>query len=243
MTGEPPDGHAEGHRRPAAHRQRPALRRRPELPALTMKVVHSQSPRRSPRCSSPSPAASAALRAAGVLRRDVRPRRRERARRRAGRASGTSWPRRGSRPCARCSTGTEAQRDGRGSPISFAQTDPVVRRAALRNIDVLPVVFYAPRWARAYREPLHLAAEAALGLRDLPGRAGRPLRPGRHVLGRDIPSCRSGRCASGRSGTSRTCRPTGTPPRRARTATRAPTRCSCALVQHRSRASTRARRS
>ncbi len=43
-----------------------------------------------------------------------------------------------------------AQRGGRGSEISFAQTDPVVRRAALRNIEVLPIVFYAPRWARAY---------------------------------------------------------------------------------------------
>jgi hypothetical protein len=44
-----------------------------------------------------------------------------------------------------------AQPDGRGSQISFAETDPVVRRAALRNIEVLPIVFYAPRWARAYR--------------------------------------------------------------------------------------------
>ena len=43
-----------------------------------------------------------------------------------------------------------AQRGGRGSEISFAETDPVVRRAALRNIEVLPIVFYAPRWARAY---------------------------------------------------------------------------------------------
>jgi hypothetical protein len=44
-----------------------------------------------------------------------------------------------------------AQPDGRGSPISFADTDPVVGRAALRNISVLPIVFYAPTWARAYR--------------------------------------------------------------------------------------------
>ena len=43
-----------------------------------------------------------------------------------------------------------AQRGGRGSAIEFDQTDPVVRRAALRNIEVLPIVFYAPRWARAY---------------------------------------------------------------------------------------------
>jgi hypothetical protein len=45
----------------------------------------------------------------------------------------------------------DAQPDGRGSPFKFDQTDGVVRRAALRNIDVLPVVFYAPKWARAYR--------------------------------------------------------------------------------------------
>jgi hypothetical protein len=45
----------------------------------------------------------------------------------------------------------EAQPSGRGSEFDFARTDGVVRRAALRNIDVLPVVFYAPRWARAYR--------------------------------------------------------------------------------------------
>ena len=44
-----------------------------------------------------------------------------------------------------------AQPNGRGSAISFEQTDPIVRRAALRNIDVLPIVFYAPAWARAYR--------------------------------------------------------------------------------------------
>jgi hypothetical protein len=44
-----------------------------------------------------------------------------------------------------------AQPDGRGSAINFEATDPVVRRAALRNIAVLPVVIYSPSWARAYR--------------------------------------------------------------------------------------------
>ncbi|HYN90883.1 MAG TPA: hypothetical protein VER75_03100, partial [Thermoleophilaceae bacterium] len=44
-----------------------------------------------------------------------------------------------------------AQPDGRGSAFSFLETDPVMRRAALRNISVLPVIFYAPPWARAYR--------------------------------------------------------------------------------------------
>ena len=40
---------------------------------------------------------------------------------------------------------------GRGSAFDFERTDGVVRRAALRNVDLLPIVFYAPRWARAYR--------------------------------------------------------------------------------------------
>ena len=42
-----------------------------------------------------------------------------------------------------------AQPRGGGTPISFEDTDPVVRRAALRNISVLPVIFYTPTWARA----------------------------------------------------------------------------------------------
>ena len=45
----------------------------------------------------------------------------------------------------------EGQPDGRGTAINFVDTDPVVRRAALRNLSVLPIVFYAPPWARAYR--------------------------------------------------------------------------------------------
>ena len=45
----------------------------------------------------------------------------------------------------------EAQPGGRGSPFDFTRTDGFVRRGALRNQDVLPVVFYAPRWARAYK--------------------------------------------------------------------------------------------
>jgi hypothetical protein len=44
-----------------------------------------------------------------------------------------------------------AQPRGRGTPISFEDTDPVVRRAALRHVSLLPVVFYTPTWARAYR--------------------------------------------------------------------------------------------
>jgi hypothetical protein len=45
----------------------------------------------------------------------------------------------------------EAQPGGRGTPIDFGRTDGVVQRAAMRNLEVLPIVFYAPRWARAYR--------------------------------------------------------------------------------------------
>jgi polysaccharide biosynthesis protein PslG len=46
---------------------------------------------------------------------------------------------------------SEAQPGGRGSAFDFTHTDGLVRRSALRNLDLLPVVFYAPRWARAYR--------------------------------------------------------------------------------------------
>ena len=47
--------------------------------------------------------------------------------------------------------GRGAAAAGRGTEFDFARTDGVVRRAALRNLDVLPVVMYSPRWARAYR--------------------------------------------------------------------------------------------
>ena len=45
----------------------------------------------------------------------------------------------------------EAQPRGRGSAFDFDRTDGSVRRAALRNLDLLPVVMYSPKWARAYR--------------------------------------------------------------------------------------------
>ena len=38
----------------------------------------------------------------------------------------------------------------RGGSFDLSQTDAVVGRAALRNIELLPVVHEAPRWARAY---------------------------------------------------------------------------------------------
>jgi hypothetical protein len=38
-----------------------------------------------------------------------------------------------------------------GGPIDLARSDALVRRATLRAIEVLPVVYDVPRWARAYR--------------------------------------------------------------------------------------------
>ena len=38
-----------------------------------------------------------------------------------------------------------------GDPIDFSHTDAAVRRASLRGIDLLPVVYDVPAWARAYR--------------------------------------------------------------------------------------------
>ena len=39
----------------------------------------------------------------------------------------------------------------RGAPIDFARSDALVRRAVLRGIELLPVVYDVPPWARAYR--------------------------------------------------------------------------------------------
>lgn len=38
-----------------------------------------------------------------------------------------------------------------GDPINFSFTDAIVKRASLRGIKLLPVVYDAPAWARAYR--------------------------------------------------------------------------------------------
>jgi len=45
-----------------------------------------------------------------------------------------------------------AAQPSRGAEFDFESTDGVVRRAALRNQDILPIVIYAPPWARAYRK-------------------------------------------------------------------------------------------
>jgi hypothetical protein len=41
--------------------------------------------------------------------------------------------------------------------VSFHETDPLVTRAALRGIDLLPVVLYTPRWARVVAREKHSA--------------------------------------------------------------------------------------
>jgi hypothetical protein len=41
-----------------------------------------------------------------------------------------------------------------GGPISFAHTDPMVANGARRGIDVLPIVIYAPVWARVQPDVL-----------------------------------------------------------------------------------------
>src|SRR5688572_32113368 len=42
---------------------------------------------------------------------------------------------------------SEAQKQP-GLPVSFHETDPIVALAASRGIELLPVVIYAPAWAR-----------------------------------------------------------------------------------------------
>jgi hypothetical protein len=44
-----------------------------------------------------------------------------------------------------------------GGAVSFHETDPLVARAALRGIDLLPVVIYTPRWARIVSGEKHSA--------------------------------------------------------------------------------------
>ena len=43
-----------------------------------------------------------------------------------------------------------AMQKGPGEPIDFSGTDALVKRAVMRNIELLPVITEAPRWARAY---------------------------------------------------------------------------------------------
>ena len=103
--------------------------------------------------------------------------------------SSRSWPARGSRPPAPCSPGTEAQPDA-GQQPDFSRLDSLVAAASSHGIQLLPVVIYAPRWAR--RDPARAA-------RRPPGRRTMP------------PFCASSWAATGRAGRSG---PSGPPCRR-----------------------------
>ena len=59
---------------------------------------------------------------------------------------------------------SEAQRQ-RAVPVSFHETDPLVARSAARGIELLPVVIYAPPWAR------EVPARKASAPADLPAYA------------------------------------------------------------------------
>lgn len=63
-----------------------------------------------------------------------------------------------------------------GEPASFVATDALVRRAAERRIALLPIVMYAPRWARSdpglAASPPRDPADYAAFVRSLVGRYG-----------------------------------------------------------------------
>ena len=69
-----------------------------------------------------------------------------------------------------------AMQRGRGEPIDFSGTDALVKRAAIRNIDLLPVITAAPAWARAYprrdKSPPKNPADYAIFLAALVDRYG-----------------------------------------------------------------------
>jgi hypothetical protein len=69
-----------------------------------------------------------------------------------------------------------ALQGGRDEAIDFTRTDAVVRRAALHNIELLPVVNEAPRWARAYerreKSPPRLNSDYAAFIASLVERYG-----------------------------------------------------------------------
>ncbi|HEX8066661.1 MAG TPA: hypothetical protein VF520_09070 [Thermoleophilaceae bacterium] len=70
---------------------------------------------------------------------------------------------------------SEAQKEP-GVPTSFHETDPIVRQAASHGVDLLPVVLYAPTWARVLPQakesaPSSTSAYAAY-LKELVARYG-----------------------------------------------------------------------
>ena len=118
----------------------------------------------------------------------------------------------------------------------------LVRRAALRNQDVLPIVFYAPPWARAYRNrftsPPKNRADYVTYLAALVERYGPD-----GTFWTDHPELPKHPLREWQIWNEPHLPPTGTRQRRGRTATRAATRCCCAPRTTSSRASIRAPRS
>ena len=210
-TSNDADDHPEGHRRAAAVGQRPPLPGHPHLQSLSVRlsvavlaalaallVAAPAAPRRAPcRRASSASCTTTASRRRRTTEQDGA----------VGRmaASGVEtvrtvfdWseaqPRR-----ARQRVRLRADRR-RGAARRAAQP----RRAAGRDL-------LAEVGARV-PEPVHVAAEEPVRLRDLPRRARGALRPRRHLLDRPSRAAQAPACASGRSGTSRTCPPTGTRP-------------------------------
>ncbi len=79
----------------------------------------------------------------------------------------------------------------RGDDFDFTYTDRYVRLAAAHGLDVLPVMLYAPPWAREFRAAALLAAEDE-GLRRVPARLDQTLWVARLVLAREPRNCRPG---------------------------------------------------
>ena len=246
---EPADDHAQGHQRAATAERREAVRpfvlnytkSEPPQPFLCSRVVRDRA------CLRPGSPATLALAAPASAARSV-----------PHGFVGVTGARVASAPAdaqdaqwdVMASSGIESVRADfswptmqgrRGEPLDFTRSDALVRRATLRNVSLLPVVNEAPRWARAYKRreksPPRLNSDYASFIAGSWSATARAAASGPRT-----PPCRSGRCASGRSGTSRTCARTGTPPRRAAGATRLGTASCCAAPTGPSRCATPARR-
>ena len=191
--------------------------------------------RRSPRSLCLALAAAAPRAAAAAPKRVLRRRCRrapldDRRLRRDGR-------RRASARCASSSIG-RAIDPSRGRRLRLVVAGRDRRRARPRNgVRPLPFVVSTPALGgrastatlRARRLPAYApeGSDGAGRLAGVPRRRGRPLRPGRRVLGREPDPARSCRSATGRSGTSRTRRAS-----RSRSRTSRPTR-SCSTPRTR----------
>jgi len=102
----------------------------------------------------------------------------------------------------------DAAQPTQGQPPNFADTDALVARAARNNIEILPIVMYAPAWARQSADdpasPPRDNADYVAFLDALVARYG----PNGSFWAEHT-DVRSGRCARGRSGTSRSCPTSG----------------------------------